>query len=364
MALLFKIFLVITFVISSLQAKSLSKEEIKKLIGRTIIIGFEGSRLNQELKKDIDTYNLGGVILFNKDYKTKKSKNIIDPAQLKKLTNDIQNYSKYKMFISVDQEGGKVSRLNPKNGFIQFPSAEEVSKLKVKDAKKVYENLASMLKDEGFNLNFAPVVDLAINPKNSVIVGLQRAYSKDVESVVKYSSIFIEEQSKKDIFSVLKHFPGHGSSESDSHKGFVDITNSWSKKELLPYKRLIEAKKVDFIMTAHVYNKNLDKNYPATLSYRVNTQILREELGFKGLIISDDLQMRAISDHYDLKQRLKLAINSGVNILLFGNQLDKTNLKEIVNTIYELIEKKEIELSKIVKTNKLIDSINYKRELQ
>lgn len=361
---LFKLLLLFTFLISYGFSKDLTPEEIKKLIGQTIIIGFDGTKLTKSLKNDIDKYNLGGVILFNKDYKTKQAKNIINPTQLKKLTSQIQNYSKYKILISIDQEGGKVSRLNPDNGFKLFPSAKEISKKDKTEAEKEYKNLALMLKKEGFNLNFAPVVDLAKNPDNKVIVKLQRAYSKDVKEVVKYASIFIQAQKENNIYSVLKHFPGHGSSKTDSHKGFVDITKSWSQEELLPYKKLIEKKEINFIMTAHVYNKNLDEKYPATLSYKINTELLRKNLNFKGLIISDDLQMKAISNHYTLKQRIKLAINSGVNILLFGNQLDNTSLKNIVEAIYELILKKEIALSKIIESNRLINKIIDKKELQ
>jgi len=115
-------------------------------------------------------------------------------------------------------------------------------------------------------------------------------------------------------------------------------------------------------MTAHVFNKNLDENYPATLSYNINTKLLRDKLNYKGLIISDDLQMKAISSHYKLKQTLKLAINSGVNILLFGNQLDKIKLETIVDTIYQLILEKEVDLSKILESNRLIEETIYKKQ--
>ena len=115
---------------------------------------------------------------------------------------------------------------------------------------------------------------------------------------------------KEKIITVLKHFPGHGSSKSDSHLGFVDITKSWSFREIEPYYNLIHSNKVDMIMTAHVYNAKLDKKYPSTLSYKINTQLLREVLGYNGVIITDDLQMKAISKHYSLKDTIKLAINS------------------------------------------------------
>ena len=145
---------------------------------------------------------------------------------------------------------------------------------------------------------------------------------------------------------------------ADSHLGFVDITNTWSKKELEPYKYFIKNNKADIIMTAHVFNENLDKDYPSTLSYNVNTKLLREELGYEGVLITDDLQMSAISKHYDLKQTLTLAINSGVNLLLFANQLAKpVSLNEIVNTVYTQVVNKQIPLQKIVDSNKKIDEL-------
>lgn len=356
-----KLLILLFTVISIYGNTSYSEEEIKKLIGRTVIIGFEGDELtnNHHLISDIKKYNLGGIILFDKYYKSKKKKNIKNPKQLKKLISDIQRFSNYKMFISIDQEGGWVSRLNKKNGFIQTPKASLISKKSINFAKKTYGNLASELSTQGINLNFAPVVDLAINKQNKVIVYQGRSFSKNPADVIKYSKVFIEEMNKKNVLSVLKHFPGHGSSLGDSHEGFVDITKTWSKKELIPYKELINNNYAKIIMTAHVYNKNLDKNNPSTLSYNINTSMLRNQMKFKGIVISDDLQMKAITKHYTLKETLTLAINSGVNILLFGNHIDNKSikLKTIVNTIYKQIQEGKIKLSSIIESNKLINNI-------
>ncbi|WP_072680889.1 glycoside hydrolase family 3 N-terminal domain-containing protein [Arcobacter sp. LA11] len=350
------------FLCTSLFASNhFTQSEIKKMIGKMVILGFNGHTFNKNetLKNDIKKYNLGGIILFDKYYKSKKKKNIKNPKQLKELITDIQNFSKYKMLISIDQEGGWVSRLNKNNGFIQTPKASSVSKKNLTFAKNTYEKLAYELSSLGINLNFAPVVDLAINKKNKVIVYQGRSFSKDPNKVVKYSKVFIEEMNKKNVSSVIKHFPGHGSSLGDSHEGFVDITNTWKEKELKPYKELINNNYANIIMTAHVYNKNLDKNYPATLSYNINTKLLRKQMNFKGLVISDDLQMNAISKHYSLKETLTLAINSGVNILLFGNHINNKSikLKTIVDTIYEQILEDKIKLSKIIDSNKLIKEI-------
>nr|WP_266097134.1 glycoside hydrolase family 3 N-terminal domain-containing protein [Aliarcobacter lanthieri] len=325
-----------------------------------VVLGFSGESIskNSQIYKDIE-FGLGGVILFDKDPNDKtKVKNIRNKEQLKKLNNELQSISKQKLLISIDQEGGVVQRLKTDMGFVDTLKASEVAQKGEEFAKSSYKALAKDLNDVGINLDFAPVVDLALNKNNKVIVTRGRSFGESSSEVIKYSSIFIDELKKQNIISVLKHFPGHGSSLADSHLGFVDITKTWNKKELEPYKYFINNKKVDMIMTAHVFNENLDKNYPATLSYNVNTKLLREELKYDGVLITDDLQMSAISKHYDLKTTLRLAINSGVNLLLFANQLAKPiTLKEIVDTVYSDILSENISLEKIIESNQKIDKL-------
>ena len=169
---------------------------------------------------------------------------------------------------------------------------------------------------------------------------------------------------KKGILTSLKHFPGHGSSLGDTHKGFVDITNTWQKKELKPYQNLIEDGIVDTIMVAHVMNKQIDSKYPSSLSKKSVTNLLRGKLLYEGVVISDDLQMRAISKHYSLRDTIKLSINAGVDILLFGNQLDPTKIisvKTLIDAAYELYQSKEISLAQIRMANQRIDRLKDKQ---
>ena len=357
-----KVFILVVLVFSicnSLFAsENYTKQEIERMISKMVVLGFNGETVspNDEIYKNVKS-GLGGVILFDKDPNDKqKVKNVRDKEQLKKLTSQLQAISKQKLLISIDQEGGIVQRLKSSDGFVNTPKASEVALKGENFAKQSYALLAKDLKESGINTDFAPVVDLAINKENKVIVTRGRSFGESSKEVIKYSSIFVDELKKQKIISVLKHFPGHGSSLGDSHLGFVDISNTWSQKELEPYKYFIQNNKVDMIMSAHVFNKNLDKNYPATLSYEINTKLLRYKLGYEGVLISDDLQMSAISKHYDLKETLTLAINSGVNMLLFANQLAKpVSLKEIVDTIYSQILNEEIALDKIIKSNEKID---------
>jgi len=365
---LITLFLLLTLTLANLNAKDTpySEKQLKKMIGRMLLIGFPNENINKnsEIVKKINTYNLGGVILFDRFYNNRaKTKNISSPQQLKELTSKLKSFSNKPLLISVDQEGGRVARLKPAYSFIRIPSAKQISKLALKDVKEIYKAQAKMLHRSGINCDFAPVVDLAINHDNRVIFGLERSYGADSQEVVKYAKIFIESLKSENILSVLKHFPGHGSSLGDSHKGFVDISNTWSEKELDPYKELIKSNSVSMIMTAHVFNSKLDAKYPATLSYNINTKLLRERLGYKGVVISDDLQMRAISKHYSLRETVTLAINAGVDILLFGNQLATQDIDELVEVIFTQVRNGAISMRRVLESNKRVETLHQKREM-
>jgi len=349
--------------VSNLSASqsSVDDETLKKMIGKMLIVGFEDETIdeNSKIVSLINRYELGGVILFDRFYNDKtKVKNISSAKQLKLLTMKLQSFAKKPLLISVDQEGGRVARLKPKYGFEATPSAKAVSENDEYMSKHIYNALAKTLKQSGINCDFAPVVDLAINPQNSVIYGLNRSYGATSDEVVKYAKIFMDSLENEGVISVLKHFPGHGSSLGDSHEGYVDISKTWSKAELEPYKELIKSSKVPMIMSAHVYNSKLDEKYPATLSYSVNTKLLREELGFKGVLVSDDLQMKAISSKYSLNEIVILSINSGVDILLFANQLATQDIDALVETIFKEIKNGNISMKRIEESNARIEQLH------
>jgi beta-N-acetylhexosaminidase len=330
---------------------------LKKMIGHMLIVGFDEESLTNTspIIEEIERYELGGVILFDRFYSDKTHvKNIRSSTQLRNLTHTLNTSAKNPLLICVDQEGGNVARLKPSAGFIQTPSAHKVAQDSLQNAVVTYHSMAQMLFSHGINCNFAPDVDLARNPKNSVIVGLERSYGSDVNVVSAYASTFIDALSSYHIVSVLKHFPGHGSSLGDSHLGFVDVSQTWNEIELEPYKRLIDKNKVAMIMSAHVFNAHLDAHYPATLSYAINTTLLREKLGFQGVLVSDDMQMQAIANHYTLKEALSLAINSGIDMLLFGNQLSKTQTSEIVEIIFSHVKSGVIAWKRIEEANERI----------
>lgn len=356
--------IVVSLLVMFFALNAMDSAKLEKLAGRMVLIGFDGTHLEQNstIIQDINHYNLAGVILFDKDFHhRKKAKNITSPTQFKQLTHNLQKFSNELILIGIDQEGGKVARLKPQYGFTPIPSAQKVATLTTPEAQKIYEHQSAMLEEMGINLNFSPVVDLARNPKNRVIVGLERSFGKDPRKVAQLAHIVMQTQQRHHIISALKHFPGHGSSLGDSHKGFVDVTQTWDSIELQPYKLLLDD--IPMIMSAHVFNAKLDSKYPATLSYKITTELLRKKMGYKGVVISDDMQMGALSQHYSLDERVRLAINAGVDILLFGNQLEHNTPAEIVHSIVKQVKSGAIPLKRLVESNKRIEYLLTKNSI-
>jgi len=353
-------------VLSLLSLPLLAEVSLEHKIGQMLMVGFHGisASSDSQICKDIKHYNVGAVILFDFNPVNKsKPKNIATKTQLKKLTSELQACSSDgKLLIAVDQEGGKVQRLKSKYGFYgKFPKASDVIKMDQSKIKSTYTKMSAELKSVGINYDLAPVVDLDINMQNHVIHGLGRSFGKDPKVVAKYASTFIDAMHSHGVLTSIKHFPGHGSSVGDTHKGFVDVTNLWKEVELEPYHLLKD--KADTVMVAHVFNKKLDDVYPASLSYKTITKMLRWKLGYHGVVITDDLQMGAISKKYGLKNTLKLAINAGDDILLIGNQLDPRQVKStkvLVETIQALVKSGEVEEESIHKAYTRIQKLKKK----
>jgi len=356
-----------TFMYTSLLSVSLLADvSLEEKIGQMLMVGFHGTNASPDTQicKDIKKYNIGAVILFDYNPVDKsKPKNIATKKQLTKLTKELQTCSHDgKLLIAVDQEGGKVQRLKRRYGFYgNFPKASDVAKMNERQIGETYRKMSKELKSVGINYDLAPVVDLDINKRNHVIHGLGRSFGKDPETVAHFASTFIDAMHSHGVLTSLKHFPGHGSSEGDTHKGFVDVTHLWKKVELIPYRLL--RNKADTVMVAHVFNKRIDTKYPASLSRKTITGLLRERLEYNGVVITDDLQMGAISQKYGLRKTLKLAINAGDDILLIGNQLDPRQIKsskKLVNTIRSLVEDGKVKKESIDKSYARIQKLKEK----
>ena len=296
-------------------------------LGSLLIIGFPGPVLDREMTicRDIVEYGLGGVILFNRClYNPDQTANIVSPDQLTHLCAELQNLATGTLLIGVDQEGGKVRRLRPEAGFEDLCSAQQMGTgtNSTELTRAQAETTAGMLAELGINCNFAPVVDLNINPSNPVIGTLNRSFSDDPIHVARHGAVWIEAHRTHNILSCLKHFPGHGSSTVDSHLDFVDISDSWDPRELEPYRILLEQDMVDLVMTGHLFNKRFDGDHPATLSAPIIDGLLRTEIGYQGVVVSDDMQMKAISDHYGFEEAVCRSLAAGVDMLVFGNNLD------------------------------------------
>ena len=287
------------------------------------MVGFRGLKLERDnpIVADIREGRVGGVVLFDYDVPSKSPvRNIESPKQVKALIKDLRSVAPGSLLVAVDQEGGRVARLKEKFGFPPSVSAKSLGALDDPAAtRKAALTTAETLAEAGFDLNFAPVVDLDVNPANPVIGGLERSFSADPDIVTRHAAEVVKAHRECGVLTCLKHFPGHGSSMADSHLGFTDVTETWSRKELTPYARLIDAGLCDSVMMAHIFNAALDPDLPATLSAKVITGLLREGLAYNGTVISDDMQMKAISANYDLEDAVSKAAAAGVDILVFAN---------------------------------------------
>jgi beta-N-acetylhexosaminidase len=328
---------------------------LKEKIGQMLMIGFTGKELHPDdfIVNLILEQKIGGVLLYQND-------NISNPMQLKILTKELQGYTKkaaknhknnlYPLLIGVDYEGGKINPLNKKVGFPDMPQAAQIGKTSFKQALHYAEQMASILQKEGINLNFAPVLDVNVNPNNPIIQKLGRSFSPLPNQVIHYARIFAKAYQKKGIICTYKHFPGHGSSKEDTHQGQTDITDTWRPQELIPYAKLFKENLCPMVMTAHVVNKKLDPSgYPATLSSLITTDLLRKRLQFNGVIITDDMQMKAITYHYELADAITLAINAGANMIFISGPFNtkENDPAKLIDHIYHDVITGKIKTSKI-----------------
>lgn len=396
-----------------LACEQITDKQLCSKIGQMLIVGFggfdqeqngnilwndvDGTQFNKNslIARHIADNNIGGVILFTKpsrDIRTGefiRDRNIQTPAQVAKLNKELQTYNEQirkaqnletlPLFISVDQEGGSIDRLPATLGFpvrTLLPqalgakeemwidggdcAADTFKKSALQETYMYAKRLADEISVANFNLNFAPVVDVNINPTSLIIGGLGRSFSSNPEVVVDQARLFIRAFNDYKIIPALKHFPGHGSSSGDSHLGLVDVTESYRKNdELYPYRKLIKEGYDGIIMTTHVINGQIDKTQckagskadsstwcPGTMSEKTLTDLLRGEMGFKGLIVSDDMTMGAIADQYSIREAFKRAINAGVDLFIIANnKADQTEL--VINTIAQLVKEGEIQQKKI-----------------
>lgn len=328
--------------------------EVRKLAGKMLMVGFRGIEVNDSslIIQQIKSLNLGGVILFDYDVPShSRPRNIVSIEQVRRLTTALQLASENTLLIAVDEEGGQISRFKPGYGFHKSVTAQYLGAVNREDTTLFWSGVtADKLVVSGCNVNFAPDVDVNVNPECPVIGKLERSFSHDEGIVSQQAKWWIAGHHQKGILCAVKHFPGHGSAQTDSHKGFTDVTSGWSEKELIPFQQLINWGLCDMVMTAHVFNAKLDVLWPATLSDSVVTGLLRNKLGFNGVVVSDDMHMGAIENNYSLEIAVERALYAGIDLLVFSNNGKTYNAhcpEKVVEVICKLVEEGKVSIERL-----------------
>lgn len=297
---------------------------LREKIGQMLLIGFRGLTADaaDATRRQIAAGEVGGILLFSVDQLTGGPRNVDSPEQVRGLVDALSASAPGSpLTVAIDQEGGMVARLGPAHGFPATSSAATLGQGDPSATAAAARAMAETLRSVGVTLNLAPVVDLAVNPDNPIIAGVERSFSADPDVVIAHASAFIRAHHDIGVRAAIKHFPGQGSATGDTHAGVVDVTDVWTDVELEPFAALVGQRLPDAVLTAHIFNGRLDPDHPATLSQPTITGILRQQLGWDGAVISDDMQMGAIRDAYGYEEAVALAIEAGVDILLIANQL-------------------------------------------
>lgn len=287
---------------------------IREMMGQMLMIGFRGTGPADpevaSILKQIEAHQIGGVLLFGH--------NVVSPQQLQELTTCLASAAPVgrPLLIAIDQEGGLVQRLRADKGFTDYPSADLVGKSGIRAAEETYQRLAEELRRYGFNLNFAPCVDL---DRGSPPI-YRRSYGKDPETVSDYAAFCIAAHRAAGVLTAIKHFPGHGSALLDTHRGLVDITATWTEDELVPFATLIGANKASMVMISHLVHRGFDPVNPLSLSPTFVQEHLRAKLRFDGVVVADDLHMGAIRQgNDDVPNLVRRALEADLDLLVFSN---------------------------------------------
>lgn len=310
------------------------KEQMKSMgiedkIGQLLIVGLEGLAMNEQERLMIESNHIGGFILYGS--------NIESPSQLLSLTNSLRltnSVNKIPLFISVDEEGGRISRI-PKE-IKNISSNKVIGRINNEEfSYELGELLGEKVKAFGFNMDYAPVLDINSNPKNPVIG--DRAFGAEEKVVSKLGIQTMKGIQAAGIIPVIKHFPGHGDTSVDSHVGLPSVNNDIERLksfELIPFAKAIDAG-TDVVMVAHILLPKIDKENPATLSKTIISNLLREQMGYNGVVITDDLTMGAIAENYDLGSAAIKSVVAGSDIMLVAHGYD--NAMTVLNSLKEAV---------------------------
>lgn len=312
---------------------------LQEKIGQLLIVGFDGITLDDNITNLIRNKYIGGVIFFRNNIDS-----LTGVVNLVNQFKEINRGNKVPLFISVDEEGGVVSRVPQE--FKKLPSASYVGSFNSEEISyKEGEIIANELKLMGYNMDYAPVLDILSNSQNTVIGN--RAFGEISEVVSNLAVEVMKGIQDNEVIPVVKHFPGHGDTTLDSHYGLplVEKTLDELKSlEFIPFENAIK-NGADAIMISHILLKNVDSENPATMSKVIVSNILRESMGFKGVVITDDMTMGAITQNYDIGEASVKAIEAGVDIVLVCHGYD--NEMKVINSIEEAVASEVISEERI-----------------
>lgn len=315
----------------------MSPTALRREIGQLFLVGFDGHQVPVELKALVREFGMGGVILF--------SRNIADPGQVSELCYEAARLTEQPLWVGVDQEGGRVARLQAP--FTRWPPMATLGRAgDLRLADRFARALAAELRALGITLDFAPVLDVHTNPGNRVIG--DRALGESAGDVARLGAAIITALQNEGVAACGKHFPGHGDTSADSHHELPLVEHPPERLrelEFVPFRAAIEAK-VATIMTAHVLVPSLDATRPASLSRRIVTEILRTELGYDGVIFTDDLEMKAIAREYAAPQASVMAIEAGCDAVLICSG-DHTRQAAAIEALVHAVEDEQLPLSRV-----------------
>ncbi|WP_412543914.1 glycoside hydrolase family 3 N-terminal domain-containing protein [Longispora sp. K20-0274] len=336
---------------------------LRRKIARMLVVGFRGARVGPDdwITHAIGDQGVGGVILFDRDQLTGGTRNITSPEQVTALVRALRGAAPGgRLIVSIDQEGGQVARLVPANGFPATRSQAQIGALDSPAATKAWaEGMARTLVGIGVNFDFTPVVDLAVNPTNPAIALLDRSFSANADVVVACATETIAAYRAAGVRTSIKHFPGFGSATGNTDFETVDVTGTWTRAELEPFRRLIAARTVDTVMVTHLLNRQLDPQRPTSLSRAVVTDLLRGELGWDGVVVTDDMQAVALTSRYGRDEALGLALDAGVDQLVYCNQAvyDPAVVPAIVDAVLGMVRAGRISEARLDRSVARIDAL-------
>ncbi|MBD5608277.1 MAG: glycoside hydrolase family 3 protein [Desulfovibrio sp.] len=330
-------------------------------LGYLLMFGFRGTTPDERFLNFVRNGGAKNFILFDKDIATNGERNIVSPEQVRKLTATLREAVNGDCFIGADQEGGQVRRFKPQKGFMDLPSAQRMGQGNAHETFETADQLGRELKGLGVNLDLAPVLDVDSNPYNPIIGKLGRAFNTDPEKVAEHALAFGRGLAKNGVAPVVKHFPGQGCAEKDTHLEPASISACWSADtDLKPYADIFAAGWPGMVMVGHLSLAELDPLLPATLSKNIVSGLLRKGLGWEGVVISDDLEMKAVTEGRSIKEVMALALEAGIDILLFGNNLsfDENLPENALNSLKELIAEGRISEERIRESTRRIKALH------